>query len=225
MCSHLRTMLSRIRGTLVRRDSAQDSDQELQVPLAMLTERFVGQGMSQEEARHAARRQFGGITQLQEQLHECRGLPQLEILWRDTRYALLQLRKTPAFAIAALLTLALGIGASTAVFAVVDAVVFRPLPYAHSDRLVSFQSWVTRGTPHPEELSYPNFFDFRSQNKVFEHLVSYRDTQFALASQTQAEHVNGEIVSWDLFPSCAFSRNSAAASSRKKRNPASIRWC
>jgi predicted permease len=200
MRSYLRTVLSRIRGTFDRREPTQDSDQELQTHLAMLTERFAGQGMSQEEARYAARRQFGGLTQLQEQLHERRGLPQLEILWRDTSYALLQLRKTPAFAIAALLTLALGIGANTAVFAVVDAVVFRPLPYAHSDRLVSFQSWVTRGNPHPEELSYPNFFDFRSQNKVFEHLVSYRDTQFALAGRAQAQHVNGEIVSWDLFP-------------------------
>src|SRR5216683_1690323 len=116
MMSYLRNVMSRIRSTFDRRDSTQDSDRELQAHLTMLTERFIGQGMSQEEARYAARRQFGGLTQLQEQLHERRGLPQLEILWRDTSYALLQLRKTPAFAIAALLTLALGIGANTAVF-------------------------------------------------------------------------------------------------------------
>ena len=156
--------------------------------------------MSPEEARYAARRQFGGLTQLQENLRERRGLPQLEIFWRDVRYAFRQLRGAPAFTFAAILTLAIGIGANTAVFAVVDAVVLRPLPYPEPNRLISVESWDTsHGAPHPETLSYPNFFDFRAGNQVFEHLVSYRDDEMSLALPTGAIHIDAEIVSWDLF--------------------------
>jgi putative ABC transport system permease protein len=177
----------------------QDLEEEVQEHLDMLVERFIHQGMSPEEARCAARRQFGGVTQLKEDVHERRSLPQIEVLCRDIRYALRQLWNAPAFTAAAVLTLALGIGANTAVFAVVDAVVFRPLPYPEPNRLVSVQSWVTRGTSHPEVFSYPNFFDFRASNRVFEHLVWYRDSEFSIASTTQPIHVDGEIVSWDVF--------------------------
>jgi predicted permease len=200
MMHQLRRMLSRIWPTIQRRGVEQDFAQEIDEHLGLLTERFIEQGMSPEEARYAARRQFGGVTQLRENLQERRSLPQFEILWRDIRYALRQLWNAPAFTIAAVLTLALGIGANTAVFAVVDAVVLRPLPYPEAQRLVAFASWETaHGAPHPEGLSYPNFLDFRSANRVFEHLVCYRDSEFAIDGATQAIHVDGEIVSWDLF--------------------------
>ena len=100
----------------------------------------------------------------------------------------------------AALTLALGIGASTAIFAVLDAVVLRPLPFAQPDRLMAFCSLDRRGTPHPTNLSYPNFLDFRAHNQVFEHLVSYRDTGFTLTDSLPAIQAPGEVVSWDLFP-------------------------
>jgi putative ABC transport system permease protein len=193
-------MLSRVWGTLRRRRLDQDLDEEVQEHLDMLVERFIHQGMTPEEARYAARRQFGGFTQLKEDLRERHGLPQIEILVRDVRYAFRQLWAAPSFTIAAVLTLAMGIGANTAVFAVVDAVVFRPLPFSEPDRLVSFQSRDTRGTPHPSTLSYPNFFDCRTNNHVFQHLVSYRDSEFTLAGSAEPIHVDGEIVSWDLFP-------------------------
>jgi putative ABC transport system permease protein len=199
MMDNLRALLSRAWGTLRWRRLDQDLEEEVQEHLDMLVERFTHQGMSPEEARYAARRQFGGVTQLKEDLHERRSLPQIEILWRDVRYAFRQLWNAPAFTLAAVLTLALGIGANTAVFAVVDAVVMRPLPFPEPNRLVSVQSWVTRGTPHPEVFSYPNFFDFRASNRVFEHLVCYRDSEFSIAGTTQPIHVDGEIVSWDVF--------------------------
>lgn len=200
MIHRLRTVLSRIQSTFERRGLEQDFAQEVDEHLGLLRERFIRQGMSSEEARYAARRQFGGVTQLKENLRERRSLPHLEILWRDVRYAFRQLWNAPAFTVAAVLTLALGIGANTAVFAVVDAVVLRPLPYPQPDRLVSFESWETaHGAPHPETLSYPNFFDFRAANRVFEHLVCYRDDEFSIAGTSQAIHVDGEIVSWDLF--------------------------
>lgn len=200
MMRTFRRMLSRIRGTMMRGQAEQDSTHELEEHLELLTERFIQRGMSAAEARYAARRQFGGVTQLRENLHERRGLPQFEILSRDIRYAFRQLWNAPAFTVAAVLTLALGIGANTAVFAVVDAVVLRPLPYPEPERLVAFASWENgHGAPHPDALSYPNFLDFRSANRVFEHLVCYRDSEFAITGASQPIHADGEIVSWDLF--------------------------
>jgi predicted permease len=200
MLHRLHAAFSRMTGTFRRRRLESELAEELDEHLGRLAERFVQQGMSPEEARYAARRQFGGVTQLQENLRERRGLPQLEIFWRDVRYALRQLRGAPAFTFAAVLTLAIGIGANTAVFAVVDAVVLRPLPYPDPNRLISVESWETaHGAAHPETLSYPNFFDLRGGNRVFEHLVCYRDDEMSLALPTGAIHVDAEIVSWDLF--------------------------
>jgi predicted permease len=200
MMEPLRRLLSRIRGTLGRHKAEQDLAREFDEHFELLTERFIQRGMSAEEARYAARRQFGGVAQLRENLRERGSLPQFEILSRDTRYAFRQLWNAPAFTIAAVLTLALGIGANTVVFAVVDAVVLRALPYPEAHRLMAFASWDTgHGAPRLDDLSYPNFFDFRSANRVFEHLVCYRDSEFAIAGTSQAIHVDGEIVSWDLF--------------------------
>src|SRR5258708_6844216 len=199
MLAAIRAILSRIPGLFRHRHFERDSNEEFQAHLALLAERFERQGMSTEDAHYAAQRQFGGITRMSEDLRDRRSLPHIEALFRDVRYAFRQLRKAPAFTIAAVATLALGIGANTAVFAVVDAVLLPPLPYPEPDRVVSFPTRDMRGTPHPSPLSYPNFFDFRKQNEVFEHLVCYRDNQFSLAGTTAATHVDGEIVSWDLF--------------------------
>jgi hypothetical protein len=121
------------------------------------------------------------------------------MLVQDIRHAFRQLGKAKGFTASAALTLALGIGASAAVFAVLDAVVLRPLPFAEADRLMAFRSMDRRGTPHPTQLSYPDFFDFRKQNRVFEHLVCYRDATFTLTDSLPAIQAVGEIVSWDLF--------------------------
>jgi len=208
----LRILLSRIRAMFEHAKADRELDAEVQSHLDLLAKRFIRQGMSAEEARYKARRQFGALaTQYpgENKNHASTYiLPELErvvgdsrqTLWRDVRYAFRQLRNAPAFSSAAVLTLALGIGTNIAVFAVVDAVVFRPLPYPEANRLVAFASWVTRGTPHPDHLSYPNFFDFRSGNQVFEHFVSYRDEEFSVSGRGEAIHVDGEIVSWDLFP-------------------------
>jgi predicted permease len=122
------------------------------------------------------------------------------VLVQDVRHAVRRLRRSKQFTASAALTLALGIGATTAVFAVLDTVVLQPLPYAEPDRLMAFRSLDRRGEPHPAMLSYPTFFDFREENRVFEHLVSYRDAPFTLTDSLPAIQVIGEIVSWDLFP-------------------------
>jgi len=122
----------------------------------------------------------------------------MSVLLQDLRYALRQLWNAPGFAIAAVLTLALGIGANTAVFSVVNTVLLKPLPYAQPDRLVTVESMDMR-VPVPNNLSYPDFFDFRAQNHVFEHLVTSRDGNLTLTGTGQPIQLDGEMVTWDLF--------------------------
>src|SRR5215472_843585 len=196
----LRALFSRVAATFRQRRLDQEFDEEVQGHLKLLEERFIRQGMQPNEAFYAARRQFGGVTQMKEELRERCALPPLDVLVQDVRHAFCQVRIARWFTASAALTLALGIGASTAIFAVVDAVVLRPLPFAEPDRLMSVASFDRRGGGHPTNLSYPTFLDFRSHNHVFEHLVCYRDNRFTLTDTLPAIQVDGQIVSWDLFP-------------------------
>src|SRR5690349_15154938 len=104
---------------------------------------------------------------MKERLQELRALPPIDVLARDFRHGLRQLRKARWFTISGALTLALGIGASTAVFAVLDAVVLKPLPFREPHRLMALASIDRRGGPHRTNLSYPTFLDFRARNQVF----------------------------------------------------------
>ena len=124
----------------------------------------------------------------------------MSILAQDLRYAFRQLRNSPGFAAAAVLTLALGIGANTAVFSVVNAVLLKPLPYPAPERLVTVKAMNTRGAPVPGSLSYPDFFDLRARNHSFQHLITGRDTNLVLTGAGEPQQIDGEMVTWDLFP-------------------------
>ncbi|HTJ28902.1 MAG TPA: ABC transporter permease, partial [Acidobacteriaceae bacterium] len=117
----------------------------------------------------------------------------------DLHQALRQMRKSLGFTAVVVLTLALGIGANTTVFSVVDAVLLRPLPYSQPERLMEAESWYSRNLDG-SNLSYPDFFDWREQNKSFQHLVSYHDNSYTLTGVERAMHVQAEVVSWDLLP-------------------------
>ncbi|MFZ0808929.1 MAG: ABC transporter permease [Candidatus Sulfotelmatobacter sp.] len=123
----------------------------------------------------------------------------METLLQDIRYALRQLRKNPGFAAVAVITLALGIGANTAVFSVVDAVMLRPLPYYQPERLIDAQSMSSRN-PVSDSVSYPDFFDWRAQNHTLERLLAYHDNDYTLTGLDRPIQLDGEIVSWDLVP-------------------------
>ena len=119
----------------------------------------------------------------------------------DIRYGLRQLIKHPAFSIIAVLTLALGIGANTAIFSVVNAVLLKPLPFPEAEQLAAFGSADARASKPQQisSLSYPDFFDFRSQNQTFSSLAVYRDRSFALAEEQEAKSIRGQIVSAEFF--------------------------
>ena len=188
-----------LKNLLSRRQLDRDLSDEIREHIEERTDALIAEGQSRDDAIMAARREFGNVTLLQERAREVWRWTLVESFFADLRYALRQLRKSPAFTAAAVLTLALGIGANTAVFSVVNAVILRPLPYPEPQRLVSVESLDPRGGPHPSDLSYPNFFDFRSYNQVFEHIVCYRHSDFALSGAGMPAHLSGEVVSADLF--------------------------
>lgn len=167
--------------------------EEIRAHLDLLTEAKIRKGLKPEEARRAALVELGGVEQVKESVRKVRHGRLLEDLWQDARYAVRSLRKHPGFTVIAVLTLALGIGANTAIFSVINAVLLRPLPYENPDRLVVLLETVSN---RPIGVSYPNFVDWRSQNTVFENIAAVRPREsFNLTGAGESERLQGRLVS------------------------------
>jgi hypothetical protein len=131
----VRVFLSRC-AALIRSDRLdEDLDEEVRAHIDLATEENVRRGMTAQEARTRALREFGGVTQTKERYRVQRGLPRLEALAKDTRYAMRQLARNPGFTLTVIVTLALSIGANTAIFSIVNALMLKSLPYPHSERM------------------------------------------------------------------------------------------
>ncbi len=124
----------------------------------------------------------------------------METLWQDLRYGFRMLARNPGFTVVAVLTLALGIGANTAIFSVVNAVLLQPLPFRDPDRLIIVNETARRGTVQLRPVSYPDFLDWSEQSQTFEELAAFSPNNYTLTGDGEAERVVGELVSASYFP-------------------------
>jgi predicted permease len=194
----IRVLWARVLGQVSQGREDAALDDEIHEHIALLTRRYREQGMSAEDAARAAQRQFGNVTLLKERQRDQRGMLSAAELWRDARFGMRMLVKKPGLHAAMVLTLALGIGANTTVFSIVDAVLLRPLPYPHPEQLMEVRSRQTAGAMQDGAVCYPDFFDWRAQNQSFAELVSYHGESLTLTGVERPQHLDGEVVSWNL---------------------------
>jgi putative ABC transport system permease protein len=168
----LRRLSSLWRNIFDKERVERDLSDEVRAYLEFLIEEKIREGVGPEEARRAALIELGGVEQVKERVREVRMGHQLETLWQDLRYGLRTLMKNPGFTLVAVLTLSLGIGANTAIFSVVNAVLLRPLPFAEPERLVWL--WDTQPQLTTTPTSLPDFLGWKSQNQSFEHLAAFQ---------------------------------------------------
>lgn len=198
----LYTFPLRLRSLFRRGRVEQELDEELRYHLERQIEENLNQGMTREEARYAALRAMGGIEQQKEECRDMRHVNFIEDLVQDLRYGVRVLIKSPIFTTIAVLSLALGIGANTAIFSVVNNLMLRPLPYPDSQRIMDI--WHT-----PPQESFPglstfsvspaNYLDWKSQSKSFEQMAVYAYASFSLSTSNDPVAVTGDEVSSEFF--------------------------
>jgi len=182
------TIPLRLRSLFRWAQADQELDDELRDHLERKTEEYVAKGMTQEEAHRRARLDLGGIEQTKEKCRDARRVNWIQDFVQDLRFGLRVLRKSPGFTAVAVLTLALGVSANTAVFSIVDAVLLRDLPYRDAERLVAV--WCAEiGQPGTKIFaSYADFEEFKAHSHSFD--------QLAAATWARA----GEILTWNGSP-------------------------
>ena len=188
----------RIRNYMTGRRGDQRLREEMEQHLSMQTDENIRAGMPPAEARRQARLKLGGVETIREQLHAEEGLPFLETLLQDLRFAFRVLRKSPGFAITVVITLALGIGANTAIFSIVYGVVFRPLPYPHPQRIVELTESSPRGSDE-RDVTYQEMQFLIEHGSPFKFLTGYTVQGYNLRVGNKTERVKGQPVSTDYF--------------------------
>jgi len=196
----LNDLLFRLRSLFRRRNVEAELDDELRFHFENQVAKFIQSGVQPEEAKRRARLEFGGMDQLKEEHRDARGVSFVETLLQDIRYGLRMLAKSPGFTGVAVLTLALGIGANTAIFSYINAFIIKPLPYPQSDRLMIFESHDTKkGWTREGLTSTASFLDFQKQNTSFEQTALWRGLSFNLTGDGAPAFVEGGRVSWNYF--------------------------
>ena len=181
-----------------RKKQEAELDEEVRSHLEMAARERVDRGAPADVAARAARREFGNVGLVQEVTRDVWGWGSLDRLMQDLRFGLRMLAKSPGFTAVAILTLALGIGANTALFSVVNGVLLNPLPYPQPEQLV----WLAESKQNFEfgSISFPNFRDWRKDNRTFSMMGVSRGYSFSLTGRGDAEQVRAELVSSDLLP-------------------------
>jgi predicted permease len=198
----LSDLIYRLRAFFRRQSVEDELQEELQYHLAREAEKYRQAGAAPEEAMRRARLALGGPEQARQQCREARGTRLLDDLMQDLHYGLRTLGKSPGFAAVTILTLALGIGACTAIFSIVNAVLIRSLPYGDVERLV----YLFTPNPHYADVpveafapSYADFFDLQRQSHSFANMAAFEQTSFSSASQNTAVRVGGARVDGNFF--------------------------
>jgi len=196
----LRRELAKLRALFPRQKPVDDLAEEIHAHLAMEEQDNLERGMAPDEAHYAALRQFGNVTLAQERSGEVWRWNSLEILWRDVRFVLRMLFKNPGFTAVVVLSLALGIGANTAIFSLMNAVMLRKLPVRNPEQLVQ-PARVGASWGAAPSFSYPSFQRFRDQNHVFAGILAASTLYGGVDAEVggEPESVAGELVTGNFF--------------------------
>ncbi|MGA2099395.1 MAG: ABC transporter permease, partial [Candidatus Acidiferrum sp.] len=192
-------LISILRFLFRRRQVEHDLDLELRYHLDRQTELNVTRGMPREEARRQAILTVGGVEAVKDDCRDARAGRFIEALWQDLRYGMRVLRKNPAFALAAILTLALGIGVNTSIFSLVYGVLLRPLPYQNGGELVVLHQLNTKAAIPDVPFSVKELSDYGKQNHTLQGIVEHHTMAFLLSDGTTAERVQTAVVSGNFF--------------------------
>jgi len=196
--SGLAKLISILQGTFRRAHMERDMDAELRFHLASYTEDLMRSGIDRTEAERRARIEFGHLEPIKEYCRQARGLWLIDEISQDVHYAVRMLRKSPGFAAVAVLTLALGIGANTSIFSVVNAWVLKPLPYPNPDQLVSIHSAdAKRGWTGP--VSPGDLYDWRHTDGALEEICGWANPFFTLQLGDRPQQMVGGRVNWQFF--------------------------
>ena len=199
--AHWRRIIAKLRSLLANRHAEEDLAREVASHLTLLADDFERRGMSAEEARQAARRAYGGVERAKQAHRDERSLLWVEQAIQDLRYGVRTLSKSPGFTITAVLTLALGIGACTAIFSLVNAVLIRSLPYGDPERLVYLFS-PNPSFKIPAEVicpSYGDFYDLKREAKSYADMSNFEQAQFSVTQQGTTLRIGGARVDDDFF--------------------------
>ena len=193
----LSKLMTGMRALLWKSRVESELDEEMQFHLEKEIEKNLDRGMTAEEAHFSALRSFGAVDQLKEECRDARGVRLIEEFVQDVRFGVRMLIKNRGITFVVVLALAMGIGANSAIFSVVNAVILRPLPYEEADRLV----YLTERSAAVDEMpiSYPNFIDWQNQNHVFEYVGVYNRNSYNLSGEGEAERIPTAQASADLF--------------------------
>jgi macrolide transport system ATP-binding/permease protein len=173
--------------------------EEWQLHIDLRTEENIRRGMDPEEARRRAEQNFGNSGYIKDVSWDVRGGGLVETLWQDLRFAARQLRQSPGFAIVALLSLALGIGANAAIFGLISTMLLRPLPIAQPEQVFAIHQGKQKDPSYSQSMSYPNYKDIRDRNTVLAGMAVYRFDPMSLSHNGNNERVWGYLVSGNYF--------------------------
>ena len=192
----MRVLWSRCAAIFSRKELDADLDEELRAHIEFAVEENVKRGMNAQEARRAALKEFGGMTQTKETYRMQRGLPLFEEAARNIRYAIRQLRKSPGFAITAILTLGLGIGATTSVFSVVNAVLLKPLAFRDPNKLVVMREAMEEpGRERSVEPdNYLHYLRLKKETKTLEDAAIFQQRGMSVSSTGDHPHIVGSVL-------------------------------